>query len=65
MDTEICKYCQNGEVIVEKLNGYTGRIKIHKNLLNTQIKDDNYYGWASVLYHINYCPWCGRALKRK
>lgn len=38
MDTKICEYCQKNEVIVEKLNGYTGKIKIHENLLNTQIK---------------------------
>lgn len=56
MGTEICKYCQKSEVIVEKLNGYTGKIKIRENLLNTQIKDDNNYGWASVSYQINYCP---------
>lgn len=62
MGTKKCKYCQNGEVIIEKLNGYTGEIKIHENLLDTQIKDDTYYGAANISYYIKYCPWCGRAL---
>jgi hypothetical protein len=61
MDTE-CEYCQKGKVISQKLNGYTGKIKIHGNLLNTEIKNDENYGWANMAYYIKYCPWCGRPL---
>lgn len=62
MDTE-CKYCKKNKVIVKKLNGYTGKIKIYGNLLNTEIKNDENYSWANMSYYIKYCPWCGRALK--
>lgn len=57
-----CKYCQKNKVISQRLNGYTGRIQIHGNLLSSEIQKDNNYGWASISYYIKYCPWCGRPL---
>ena len=61
----MCEYCEKGKAICKQNNDYLG-IELHsakKKLVAHGLDKENWD--ISVMCDINYCPMCGRELRRE
>ena len=71
-----CKYCENGEFIFKKFEAmdcYENWIKLalfiskgYLNFVDTvgYVKGDGKYNYLFDSVKVNYCPFCGKELRR-
>lgn len=60
----MCEYCEGGKVLATgKINDQGIAIK-YPNSLNTYGYDIHGYGINGLVARFNYCPMCGKKLKK-